>query len=78
VTGTGNLAFLHWNDKTPATYAQHLDCDARAVTGIVSDLLDAGYITAGAGRLHVSAAMTEDDIDEFLAALEKIIATRDA
>lgn len=77
-TGTGNLTFLHWNDATPVTYAQHLECDVRAVTGIVSGLLDAGYITAGAGRLHVSAAMTGDDIDEFLTALEKIIATRDA
>jgi glutamate-1-semialdehyde 2,1-aminomutase len=75
-TGVGNLIFLHWNAKEPTTYADHLQCDSHAVSGIISALLDEGYITAAGGRLHVSAAMTEDAIDEFVAAMERIIVKR--
>jgi hypothetical protein len=46
------------------------------VSGKVSALLDEGYITAAGGRLHLSAAMTEDDIDEFVPAMERIIVKR--
>src|SRR5262249_27521876 len=62
-TGAGNLIFLHWNGNEPTTYADHLQCDSHAVSGMVSALLDEGYITAAGGRLHVTASMTEDDID---------------
>ena len=72
-TGIGNLTHLHWNARVPSTYAEHLECDGAVIGRLLAALLDAGYITAGGGRLHVTAAMTDDDIDGFVADLEAIV-----
>ena len=72
-SGVGNLISLHWNAETPLSYADHLRCDAKFISMLLSALLDEGYITAGGGRIHVTAAMTEDDIDGFVTAVGRIL-----
>jgi glutamate-1-semialdehyde 2,1-aminomutase len=73
VTGAGNLAFLHWKRGDLTTYADHVECDDHFMYALHQGLLNEGYYIVTDGRLRLTTAMTDDDIDGFVEALGRVV-----
>jgi glutamate-1-semialdehyde 2,1-aminomutase len=70
-TGVGQFVNLHWNPAEVRRYEDHLACDRDVVRAVDRGMLWEGYCGPGYGRMHLSAAMTDADIDGLLLSLEK-------
>jgi glutamate-1-semialdehyde 2,1-aminomutase len=72
-TGMGNLVHLHWNPDEITDYETHRRCRHDLLGAVTEGLLTRGFAAGTLGRCHLSAAMTDDDIDALLAALAEVV-----
>jgi glutamate-1-semialdehyde 2,1-aminomutase len=72
-TGVGHLCNLHWLASPVETFRDHSACDEDVLAMIDEALLAEGYVTTGAGRIHLNAAMTDANIEGLLQALERSV-----
>jgi glutamate-1-semialdehyde 2,1-aminomutase len=79
-TGCGSFANLHFSDR-PITRAQDIDPATEPKRKLLHkllhlDMMAAGQFFARRGYIALNLAMTDADIDGFLAAIEEFIVTR--
>jgi glutamate-1-semialdehyde 2,1-aminomutase len=70
-TGAGHLTGLHWAAERVVDYRTRMQDDDGKVTNLVMGLMNEGYFTFSFGYLLVNRAFTEEQIDDFHAALER-------
>jgi glutamate-1-semialdehyde 2,1-aminomutase len=75
VNRVGSAMVLMWGSPNPTTtYRGFVQSDASAIGRLESALLRNGILIHGDGRLFLSAAHTQGDVDETLAAVERALA----
>ncbi len=76
VTGFGAAFFLHFNTNAQIVdYRDTLTDDFTRLNKCLLGALKEGIVMVPDGRMYVSAAHTEADVDETLAALSRAFAT---
>ncbi|MBI3031427.1 MAG: aspartate aminotransferase family protein, partial [Candidatus Rokubacteria bacterium] len=73
VTGVGSLFCLHWTKKRLTDYRSSRPADPGEPLRIFMGLLNQGVLLTQRGLGCCSAAMTEADVDRFVAALEGVL-----
>lgn len=77
-TGTGSLMNLHPTNKQIHRYSDLAGIDDRRRDLLFLDLLDEGYYIAPRGFIALSLAVTDDDLDGFADAFERVLMNRRA
>ena len=67
------MAFLHWKRGDLTTYPEHAGCDDHFVSSLHEGLTNEGYYIQENGRVRLSAAMTDHDIDGFVEAIGGVV-----
>lgn len=70
-TGDGPVFTIHLQDGKPRTYRDTLASDKQKWSDFVLALLDEGVLILPDGRWYISAAHTEEDLDQTLASVTK-------
>src|SRR5207247_10600460 len=73
VTGLGSLFWIHWTKKRLSDYRSSRPADAERPLRTFMGLLNEGVVLSQRGLGCCSLAMTEADVDQFLAAFERVI-----
>jgi glutamate-1-semialdehyde 2,1-aminomutase len=74
VSGVGSLFCLHWTGKRLTDYRSSRPVDPAAPLRVFVALLNEGIVLSQRGLGACSLAMTEADIDRFVAALDRVLA----
>jgi glutamate-1-semialdehyde 2,1-aminomutase len=72
-TGLGHLIGIHWADERCVDLPTRLADDRERIANINLALDNAGYYQTFTGLFLMSTAITEDEVDSFLAAFEKAL-----
>jgi glutamate-1-semialdehyde 2,1-aminomutase len=70
-TGLGHLFGMHWAPERVRDFRTRMQTDRAKVVNLHLALMNEGYYQFSLGYFLLSAAHTEDEIDGFLAALER-------
>jgi len=72
VTGDGSMLRMHMKSELPANYRQAFNslAEKRRLAFMLDHLFDSGFIMINTGAFTVSTAMTENEIDGFIEAVE--------
>jgi len=73
VTGLGSLFWIHWTKMRLSDYRSSRPADAERPLRTFMGLLNEGVVLSQRGLGCCSLAMTEADVDQFLAAFERVI-----
>jgi glutamate-1-semialdehyde 2,1-aminomutase len=73
VTGLGSLFWIHWTKKRLSDYRSRIPADAERPLRTFMGLLNDGVLLTQRGLGCCSLAMTDADVDRFLAALGRVI-----
>jgi glutamate-1-semialdehyde 2,1-aminomutase len=74
VNQIGSVTTMFWGVPGPvSTYADVTRSDGEAIGMIEAILADRGILTVGDGRLYISAAITDDDIDAAIGAFQRAV-----
>ena len=73
VTGMGSLFWIHWTKKRLSDYRSSRPTDAERPLRTFMGLLNEGVILSQRGLGCCSLAMTDADVDQFVAAFERVI-----
>jgi glutamate-1-semialdehyde 2,1-aminomutase len=71
VTGIGHLSHLHWSNSPITTYDSHVACDHGRLHAMDAVVAERGFFVLVDGRTHLTAAMTEHDVDAYLDAVRE-------
>ena len=74
-TGLGHLFGMHWAPERVVDYRTRMQTDREKIVNLHLALLNEGYYQFSLGYFLLSAAHTEDEIDGFLAALDRSLHT---
>ena len=69
-TGVGHLLQVHWNPEPVTGFTQHNACDRDLLTQLDRFMFMRGYAVLRNHRIALSLAVTDDDVEAFLADLE--------
>jgi glutamate-1-semialdehyde 2,1-aminomutase len=73
VTGVGSLFWVHWTKTRLSDYRSSQPTDAEAPLRVFMGLLTEGILLTQRGMGACSLAMTEADVDQFVAALDRVL-----
>jgi glutamate-1-semialdehyde 2,1-aminomutase len=74
-TGLGHLFGMHWAPERVHDYRTRMQTDRTKVVNLHLALMNEGYYQFSLGYFLLSAAHTEEEVDGFLAALERSLHT---
>jgi glutamate-1-semialdehyde 2,1-aminomutase len=73
VTGMGSLFWIHWTKKRLSDYRSSRPADAERPLRTFMGLLNEGVVLSQRGLGCCSLAMTDADVDQFVAAFERVV-----
>lgn len=72
-TGLGQYLTMHWNTDPVVDHRTHSACDGDVLAAIASSLAGQGFLGSGGTRYQVNAAMTEQDVADFVEAVGRAV-----
>jgi glutamate-1-semialdehyde 2,1-aminomutase len=72
-SGLGHLFGMHWAPERVVDYRTRMQVDRQKIVNLHLALMNEGYYQMSLGYFLLSAEVTEDDIDGFLAALDNAL-----